>query len=295
MEQNKLKDLMENLMEQPSKDCWSNIESKLNVMIPESVHSSIQNGATTTTTKSGSILSKIALSPFKAAAITGSIAVLSVVSIIAIQSYNKIHKDNLLHSTPQPTALNAINTDTIKAKNDTIIISISENRDITTVKEEKILIQNSSTTSIQNIPVNQTQVTSSITTPVVTPILISNLHPDNQIPTSKPITTIVPTNQDPVVQDQDIPVSIPVKITIPNVFTPNGDGYNDLFIIEGIENCVNPTLIIKNSSGKKIFQSNDYQNDWNGENCPDGVYIYYFVYKVNNIEEKMVGRVIIKR
>lgn len=295
MEQNNLKNLMENLMEQPSKDCWSNIETQLNLMMPEPGHAAAQNGVSSATSKSGSIISKMALTPFKAAAITGSIAVVFVVSIIAINSYKQNQKENKTQSNPGQTAQIITNTDTIQVKQDTLIIPISENRDFKTVKEENPQILNSSITPVQNITVKQNQTTPVLATPLVTPILNSNAHSDNQIPTPKPITTIVPTNQDPVVQKQEIPVSIPVKITIPNVFTPNGDGYNDQFIIEGIEHCTNPTLIIKNSSGKKIFQSNDYQNDWNGENCPDGVYIYYFVYKVNNIEEKMMGRVMIKR
>lgn len=295
MEQNNLKNLMENLMEQPSRDCWSNIESQLNLMMPEPGHAAAQNGVSSATSKLGSIISKMTLTPFKAAAFTGSIAVVSVVSIIAINSYKQNHKENLTQSNPGQTAQIFTNTDTIQVNQDTVIIPISENRDIKTVQEEIIPIRNNTPATVYNIPVHQNQVVSVIHTPVPDPILNSNLPTENPIPTPKPTTTIVPTNQDPVAQNHDIPVSIPVKITIPNVFTPNGDGYNDLFIIEGIENCTNPTLIIKNSSGKKIFQSNDYQNDWNGENCPDGVYIYYFVYKVNNIEEKMMGRVMIKR
>jgi gliding motility-associated-like protein len=137
--------------------------------------------------------------------------------------------------------------------------------------------------------VNQPIAVSSPVKPIPTTVV------DKPVSNPKPVVANVNHNQDPIAENHNIPVTAPVKITIPNIFTPNGDGYNDFFIIEGIENCTDPMLVVRNSSGKTIFQSSDYQNDWNAENCPDGVYIYCFIYKVNNIEEKMMGKVIIKR
>lgn len=61
---------------------------------------------------------------------------------------------------------------------------------------------------------------------------------------------------------------------VPNVFTPNGDGKNDSFFINNID--VLPwSLQIYNRWGKKIYHSNAYQNDWQGEDSPSGLYYYY--------------------
>jgi gliding motility-associated-like protein len=71
-------------------------------------------------------------------------------------------------------------------------------------------------------------------------------------------------------------------LELPNVFTPNGDGVNDFFEIEGIEDFPNSTVQVFNRWGKKIFESENYNNSdnaWTGENSAAGV--YYYVLKVN--------------
>ncbi|MBU0486440.1 MAG: gliding motility-associated C-terminal domain-containing protein, partial [Bacteroidetes bacterium] len=65
-----------------------------------------------------------------------------------------------------------------------------------------------------------------------------------------------------------------VDIQIPNVFTPNGDGFNDYFIITNLEKLDNSNLMIFNRWGRKIFESDDYKNDWDGDGCSDGTYYY---------------------
>ncbi len=59
------------------------------------------------------------------------------------------------------------------------------------------------------------------------------------------------------------------EVVIPNIsfkkgFSPNGDGINDTWVIEGIENFSNHTIQVFNRSGNKIFEAKDYQNDWDG-------------------------------
>lgn len=69
------------------------------------------------------------------------------------------------------------------------------------------------------------------------------------------------------------------EITIPNVITPNGDGKNDVFEITNIEKLKSSKLVIFNRWGKKIFVSENYQNDWNGDNHADGTYYYVLEYE----------------
>ncbi len=58
---------------------------------------------------------------------------------------------------------------------------------------------------------------------------------------------------------------------IPNGITPNGDGYNDTWILDGLKN---PEVFIYNRWGNIVYYSNDYKNDWNGDNRPSGAYFY---------------------
>ncbi len=65
-----------------------------------------------------------------------------------------------------------------------------------------------------------------------------------------------------------------VELTIPNVFTPNGDGVNDLFVIRGIDLYPQHRLVIFNRWGNEIYKSNNYRNDWDGGTLSEGTYYY---------------------
>ncbi|MBU0486946.1 MAG: gliding motility-associated C-terminal domain-containing protein [Bacteroidetes bacterium] len=72
-------------------------------------------------------------------------------------------------------------------------------------------------------------------------------------------------------------------IEIPNIFTPNGDGYNDFFGIRNIEYYPHCTMTIFNRWGNLIVSIRDYGRArfWegrtmSGELVPDGTYYYIF-------------------
>lgn len=64
------------------------------------------------------------------------------------------------------------------------------------------------------------------------------------------------------------------EFAIPNSFTPNGDGFNDLFVIAGLEAFPNSKLSVYNRWGNVVFSTTAYQNDWAATDQPDGVYFY---------------------
>lgn len=62
---------------------------------------------------------------------------------------------------------------------------------------------------------------------------------------------------------------------IPNVFTPNGDGKNDLFVIDPTnEKRIDWHITILNRWGEHVYEANPYHNDWDGGNLPAAVYYY---------------------
>jgi gliding motility-associated-like protein len=69
-----------------------------------------------------------------------------------------------------------------------------------------------------------------------------------------------------------------------NVFTPNGDGQNDIFTVP-VFGLTDYKVEIFNRWGKKVYEWNDPAAGWNGEDQPDGVY-FYVVSGFNNDSEK---------
>lgn len=132
---------------------------------------------------------------------------------------------------------------------------------------------------------NTPRASAATSTPTITSTKPSTTH-----------TTPVSKTEDPVLANHnEIEYVQPVSIEIPNVFTPNGDGFNDVFVIKGIENCEKSRLLIKNRTGAVIFQTSDYQNNWNADNVSDGTYYYQFSYTVNGISQTRNGTLTIMR
>ncbi len=80
-----------------------------------------------------------------------------------------------------------------------------------------------------------------------------------------------------------VPVVVEVEpcfINIPNIFTPNNDGYNDFFAFQA-DGFLTYHLIIYDRWGLKMFESYQPNLYWDGydqagRQCPDGTYYYIF-------------------
>lgn len=76
------------------------------------------------------------------------------------------------------------------------------------------------------------------------------------------------------------------EIIIPNVFSPNNDGINDFFYINGLI----PESVIKiiDSNGSLVYQSDSYKGDWdgthfNGKELNEGT--YWYVLEIPGMEQ----------
>ena len=69
-------------------------------------------------------------------------------------------------------------------------------------------------------------------------------------------------------------------VEIPNGFTPDGDGFNDYFVIPISDNYNVMTLSIYNRYGNLVYENSNYTNDWDGKSSlndqelPDDTYFY---------------------
>jgi large repetitive protein len=57
----------------------------------------------------------------------------------------------------------------------------------------------------------------------------------------------------------------PEAIVIPDGFSPNNDGINDYFVIKGLTEKLKANVMIFDRWGSLMYESTDYQNDWNGK------------------------------
>lgn len=62
------------------------------------------------------------------------------------------------------------------------------------------------------------------------------------------------------------------NLNIPNVFSPNGDKYNEFFEIDS--RLVGSCMEVFQRNGIKVYGSNNYQNNWNGGGLASGVYFW---------------------
>jgi len=87
-------------------------------------------------------------------------------------------------------------------------------------------------------------------------------------------------------------VEIDEVITVPDIFSPDGDLLNDLFRPVITFTPAEYTLLISNRQGKTLFESKDFMESWdgtdNGNPVPQGVYLWFI--RLKTPEGKNISR-----
>lgn len=96
---------------------------------------------------------------------------------------------------------------------------------------------------------------------------------------------------------QKVDVIPPQTYFLPNAFTPNGDGLNDVFIGVGLTDYLQDfKMNIFDRWGGLVFSSTDAQQGWDGGSVPSGMYVYKVQYRVPRGEcTEMRGEVVLVR
>jgi gliding motility-associated-like protein len=85
--------------------------------------------------------------------------------------------------------------------------------------------------------------------------------------------------------------------SVPNIFSPNGDGVHDRWVIPYLESYPGCTIDVVNRYGQPVFHSVGYATPWdgkiNGKDAPVGT--YYYVIDPKNGRSRMAGYVDIIR
>ncbi|RSK44326.1 T9SS type B sorting domain-containing protein [Hymenobacter perfusus] len=74
----------------------------------------------------------------------------------------------------------------------------------------------------------------------------------------------------------DACVAFENKLGFYNIITPNGDGKNDVLVIDNVALYPRNTLTIFSRWGKQVYETRNYRNDFGGQEQSAGMYYYLF-------------------
>lgn len=265
-----IKDIFENYEQKPSDEVWNRLNARLDAEMP--VNQMVAKHGMSTAWK-------------WVAAVIGTVVVVGSAVLVALMYVNA---DRSRQQDDNVVVPKTNNTEVVVAENETSV----ENAD------EPVLVNNP--TKEENTVEIRNPSPEAVNAPVIEEPAGKN-HPKQNVRQE-----VLPANStlakqlaaDPVLKnlsDGSVDWSMPTHLSIPNLFTPNNDGVNDLFFIEGLEQYTSPKLVVRDKNNRVVYQSANYQNTWGGENCSDGVYSYEFTFSYNGIENQATGKVRIIR
>ncbi|MCL4283143.1 MAG: gliding motility-associated C-terminal domain-containing protein [Flavobacteriales bacterium] len=91
-------------------------------------------------------------------------------------------------------------------------------------------------------------------------------------------------------------------LVVPDAFSPNGDGVNDNYVVQGLEYYPGNKFQVFNRWGSKVYERNPYRNDWDGKgegkpnmgtDLPEST--YYFILDPGNGKEVITGYIYLRR
>ena len=292
MELEQISQLLKDAEAQPSAQCWERLSEQLCTLPSAAAAGSI----------AGKVVLKHGLSMwakggigFAAAAIVATAAILFIPSAeepASVQqtpvpaatempdSPRTVLADTVIMASPvQPTRLHKT------VKKDPIQHSEMQNGNgvqppLLTIEEES-----AQQTAVQNeLPASSVMATQTVASQVI----VSEVVEKSAVQDSPTMTV------QPSVQEENEMSVAEVNLEIPNVITPNGDGVNDIFVIQHLEECSQHYLIIKNQAGKQVLATQHYGNDW-GRDADEGTYFYQLSYKMGEVTKYRNGIITVIR
>ena len=253
----------------------SQLETPVRPELWSAVSSSIASSSAVATSTGMSLLAKITIGITIAASVTGTVIFLSrdeakETPKIEVQKANKQKESKL-----NPTENKVENNSTVsKVNNSDPVNRVSENTATATNNIFESIIDNSSSnnTSLVEGPISSAQIETKeeVKAPKNNPKVETFTSAQNQ-ETKQNVAT------------ENLPEESKLQFTLPNIFTPNGDGNNDYLKLE-IENVTEFVIVILDAKSNVVFKSEDADFKWdgtniNGDKLPAGNYIYYVTAK----------------
>ncbi len=299
-----LKQELTNLQADAPADVWQNLDSKLN--------SAAKVQHTNADVVSNSFVGKSAWFGLKTILITTTIATLAVVAYQLVSRQSVTETKLTKVETPLPTSSDAKQQPIISANDNAT--AKTENASSADEPVENSVIKINRGIESKGLPSQQVAKQESTAheqnenkpaikdehEPVKPNPSIKSSTADTKsatLPHKEVSDTDKETSAQPIKEEENY-----IKPEVPNVFTPNGDGMNDQFVIT-IEQDFIYDLKITNLKGEVVFESKDKNKHWDGIHqftgvaCEPGVYVLAFRYQVLGMKEAKVlnSKVILKQ
>lgn len=261
-------------------DMWSNIASQL-------------GGSTTTVASTGlSLLSKTFIG-------LGIGAAVVTTAVLLIPSENKPIQNQVEVETPakiaQDTSEPNMNQETVKTDNKVRPINKEESSANKTQTNERTNANelheiNSNDNFKSDVTlISETKKDIKLALPPVaseTEKSNNEAHKPIQKEPTTPLEKTTKEEENKEVETQSQPKLTYTISKLPNIFTPDGDGTNDIFSVES-EGLVDFTIVVLDERQKVVFESNNPDFEWNGmdkfgNKVNPGNYGYYIIARDSN-------------
>ncbi len=285
------KDTIEELFKQKLADhqvsvnpeLWSSIASK----IPAVTSAAIDGGMT--------LVAKAIIGVAVAASVVGLGYLISVQNATTEKNTIKIQEKTTIKYQPEKINTNSsndqssvpINNEAVKKESISIVTNpsaitgslISETllgAEIIQSEVQNLITPNTEKGNSTNIPVNEE--------------LAAEKTENNASNTL--VTPINSGKSNAIIQDLKPTEGSSLTLVLPNIFTPNGDGNNDVLTLEA-STISDFSIVVLNSAGIVVYQSNDSAFSWNGtlptgNPVDEGNFIYYVTGK--DSEGKLISK-----
>lgn len=111
------------------------------------------------------------------------------------------------------------------------------------------------------------------------------------------VLTLTAKGENNCIAVDDIQILVQRPVVVPNIFTPNGDGINDTWVIKNLSMYRNAVVQLFNRYGQKVVLFKGDSKAWdgtvNGTPVPAGV--YYYIIQLNNGQSALTGSLTIIR
>ncbi|MBP3253384.1 MAG: gliding motility-associated C-terminal domain-containing protein [Bacteroidales bacterium] len=244
-----------------SDKAWGKIESKLSSS-SGSVHTQAAGAA-----KSLSVAAK---------------TVITVLSVAAVSAAGYLVYDNIKPQ-EQPTAA-------LTVKNETVLQENSAKAEVITLEDiQQNVKPQQSTDKAKDIVFeitdeNGIMIKEPDIQPDLKPMAVQNNAPTSLgMPQTKENSADEPSSsgEQPQQQAEQHSEDSGVHIGLPNLITPNGDGINDCLVFSNIENYQDNVLKVFDRQQRVIYHKDNYNNEFCGQNLPNGVYFYRLAVRHN--------------